>query len=467
MWMHTILMLSAVIAAAPGPIPPGEFEATVTTVVSGDAVRVTVSDGDALVGLYGVSCLRQARDSASAARTFVQERTGEEVITVRPIKAVAGMPYVEIILPSGEILNHLLLQQGLADFDLLTAAGDAVYASLAGQEPSSAPEAEADAANPAPSSAPISIEEFRMRRHLRDTAAFEAGLEKWGAMPKEYRDAVRRNHEESLIAADAGGAALLENLRGEVETRNVALESSANAIANRRSAVVEDRERLNNDPELQWNTRRYQNYLADYYADRAAGRHRSARISRQLADRYRVRASFDQARVDAQYETVRSEHESAIRSLTAEQRAQADALRRANVRLRTANIQTSDRIARLLRTIVQLDLYEQAVAQEMHPTLPLRHIAVVEGEGPERSPLFALEAPVGRVDWYANPQRPDAQLSGTIHNASDDRPIAQFRSTTPPHESFLLLDGPGEFYITTNTSGPVSYLVDVFAIEGE
>ena len=450
--------------------PQGDFPAAVVAVVPGDAVRVTVGDGDALAGLYGVSTMSRSRNEAAATRDFIRERTADATVTVRPVKTVAGMPYAEIVLPAGDVLNHLLLSEGHADLDLLTAADDAHYAALAGagaaREAVETPVATPSARAPEPVELRAALADFRMRRQLRDTAAFEAGLEKWAAMPEEYREGVRQHYEQALEAAGADGAALLASLRAEVNARDRALRDTRAVIEERRAAIAAERERVLHDPSLQTNRRLYERFRADALADRIAGFPRSAHWNERFAERYRARAVVGQLQADAEYLARRRAHEDVLRSLTAEQRAHAEAVYRANTRLRAASIQASDRQARLLRTLVQFDLYDQALEEEMRPSLPMRTVAMVEGAESRQLESFRLDAPLGRVDWYADPQQPRAYFTGIIRSVEDDRPVARFRSSDPPHESYLLLDGPGEYYATIETSGPISYLVDVFAIDG-
>ena len=474
MWIQaatSLALMAAATGAQSAALPEAEFTATVAAVVQGDAVRIDTGGEEVLVGLYGVSCFLRRPEAREAAAEFVRTHTAGDEVTVRVLEEVAGLPYAEIVLPAGEVLNHMMLSRGVADPDPLTARDDEHYAMLAetarSLEADAGMEAETEAApeppvverrTPQPGEAPESIEAFKARRQLREVAAFEAGREKWLAMPEEYRDRVRREYEEALEATSRRTADSLAALQSQVDLRRNALNNAQAGIAERQAVAFGGfvGGGIGAQP-LRTPVNAGQN--AGTFADLS----RTAQFGRPSGFDPPVFGGVAQPR---QRFVNPWENAMAMQALAAEQRVQAEALRIANTRLQTARAQANDRTGRLLQALARFELYEEAAEEGLpSPTLSLRPVTRYESNLPQEPAPFLVDEPVMRIDWHASAPRPGARVTGIVYEAEGDRPVARFSSASPPHEAFRILDGDGEYYIETETDGTISYTIEVFGVD--
>lgn len=117
---------------------PGAFlpESTITTarvidVASADILRVQVGDEDGLVALYGVIAPPPSQIHGKLAQGFVEALVENHAVGVEPISENQGVTYV-VVYPATEglSLNELLLREGFAKWDRLTAPDNEAYETL-------------------------------------------------------------------------------------------------------------------------------------------------------------------------------------------------------------------------------------------------------------------------------------------------------------------------------------------------
>lgn len=108
-------------------VPKEPFKAKILSVPRGDALTLSTAGQKYLVALYGVKCYELAPDAIKRDQEFIRERCQDTEVDVKPVSAIAGLTYVEIVLPAGQILNKVLLEEGLAELDVLSAGQNVEY----------------------------------------------------------------------------------------------------------------------------------------------------------------------------------------------------------------------------------------------------------------------------------------------------------------------------------------------------
>ena len=100
-------------------VVPQVFSATVIAVSAGDILTVSNAGGKRRVELYGIVAPRPGQPWAKQSLRFTKSQVYKKTITVIP-KALTEESAIsaEVILPDGQNLGHLLLQQGLARWDM-------------------------------------------------------------------------------------------------------------------------------------------------------------------------------------------------------------------------------------------------------------------------------------------------------------------------------------------------------------
>lgn len=109
-----------VTAQARAVVPP-VFSATVVGVSAGDVLTVRDAGRKRQVQLYGIVAPSKGQPWAKQSRHFAKERVYQQTVIVIP-KALGDGSAIraQVILSDGQNLGHLLLQQGLARWDVRT-----------------------------------------------------------------------------------------------------------------------------------------------------------------------------------------------------------------------------------------------------------------------------------------------------------------------------------------------------------
>jgi micrococcal nuclease len=104
-WLAAILTIAA----------PLEFSGRVVGIADGDTITVLHNGVAERVRLYGIDCPEKSQAFYRAAKEYAAQRSFQKTVTVR----VKGRDrwnrtIGEVVLPSGQLLNHQLVRQGLA-----------------------------------------------------------------------------------------------------------------------------------------------------------------------------------------------------------------------------------------------------------------------------------------------------------------------------------------------------------------
>ncbi len=143
MYACTAALALSIIVGASGPqlaVPDKPFSAKISAVYHGDSLRLDTDDGKLLVSLYGVRGDALNLAKIKEAERFITSVTKDVALEIRPIKTISGLSYVEAVLPSGEVLNKMLLEKKLVVLDTFSASDDKEYAEIAIQTRKSKPE---------------------------------------------------------------------------------------------------------------------------------------------------------------------------------------------------------------------------------------------------------------------------------------------------------------------------------------
>lgn len=104
--------------------PAESFPARVVDISAGDIFEIAHQGTRELVVLYGVDAPSTATLIGKQAKTFAEQRVLNQPVTVRIVQRREGMTLVEFTLPDGSNLSHLMLRNGLAQWDSLSAPED-------------------------------------------------------------------------------------------------------------------------------------------------------------------------------------------------------------------------------------------------------------------------------------------------------------------------------------------------------
>lgn len=100
------------------------FPAKVVEVSAGDIFEIVHEGKRELVVLYGVDAPGPHVRVGKQAKAFAEERVLDKTVQVRVVKRREGTTFVDLTLPDGSNLSHVMLRQGLARWDPLSAPDD-------------------------------------------------------------------------------------------------------------------------------------------------------------------------------------------------------------------------------------------------------------------------------------------------------------------------------------------------------
>jgi endonuclease YncB( thermonuclease family) len=112
------------LAAALYPSCPAgaqDFQAKVLRVIAGDIFEIEQGRKTEIVVLYGVAVEGTAVAIAKQAREFAERTVLNQTVTVRIVERRPEMTLVELTLPDGANLGHVMLRNGLLRWDSLSA----------------------------------------------------------------------------------------------------------------------------------------------------------------------------------------------------------------------------------------------------------------------------------------------------------------------------------------------------------
>lgn len=458
-----------------------QFEALVTAVFSGSAVKLKTDSEEVLVALYGIKC-DESNSAKDRANSFIKSRTDDTKVIVRPISNIAGLLYVEIVLPSELILNEEMLKQGFALLDGLSAGQNENYKNLAAagaaliESQTDQQESKKAAANR--EEMEKALAQFKLQKNLKSIASFEAEVEKWRSLPEEYREAIRNHYriafgsraqQNTNIAAqrESVKADALEDL--DATRRRIRREQSAIALQNAQEQA--DLEEVYDDSRLKWNASMLESLQDSYEAEVATGHDYSAAITGHLIEEYDYKTAKHQARVEETaeqvaiaHERVRQERVNKVKGLQIQQQQvlgdvqKADAMQRAADRMVASNILAS---TGELQRIAALD---DAVNSEFQPILHLWRISQTKDDSNLSHIPFTANSAVWRIDWYFAGIGPDL-LTLEVYSADTNKLVGRMNSDCPPQKAYFIGEGAGKYRLEISTAGNSQFLIDIFEVQ--
>ncbi|NIR32211.1 MAG: hypothetical protein GWN84_23520 [Gammaproteobacteria bacterium] len=100
------------------------FSAKVVQVSAGDVFEIAHAGERELVVLYGVDAPSTSVRAGKQAKAFAEQRVLNQTVQVRVVERREGITFVELTLPDGSNLSHLMLRNGLARWDRVSAPED-------------------------------------------------------------------------------------------------------------------------------------------------------------------------------------------------------------------------------------------------------------------------------------------------------------------------------------------------------
>lgn len=130
--MKTFRTLSLVLGVLLNLLAQAEsFAGRVVGISDGDTIRVLRDGAEAKVRLHGVDCPESNQDFGSRARQFTSEACFGETVTVEVRDTDRyGRIVGQVTLPTGQVLNHELVRNGLAWWYQQYAPGDRTLSAL-------------------------------------------------------------------------------------------------------------------------------------------------------------------------------------------------------------------------------------------------------------------------------------------------------------------------------------------------
>ena len=480
-----VLALSMVLGAASPEmtVPKDPFVAKVSAVYHGDALRLDVGDARYLVTLYGVRSNPLDLAKMKEAEKFIASITKDVSLEVRLVKVISGLSYVEAILPSGEVLNKLVLEKDLAGLDTLSAGDDAAYKDIASKAKEHKLNTENVQNDPAhdtakdekPQDPGQALANFKVKKQLLEIAQFEGEVEKWGALPEAYRRSIAASYGFTLQSGAArlsqetirrqqkaeGTAQKLEDNQARIAAHQEAI---ASVTASEQAALAD----VYDDFDLNWDQGMAKGFHKNLLAEVATGDEYSASIDAHLLDEYNYKVMLDRSRVDSEAAAVSAAHESArqahrgeIANIQSQHNSIIAMIRRAEARAQAATSIAAKHEQRYTDALQHIQALDEAVSQNYEPSL----IPVVserfQGDRTEQFAKFPIESVIWRIDWYVKKLQTDASFSIDIYNAKDDKFLRHIITEREPYEAFALCEDPGEYYLKVNAGGVIEFIVAI------
>lgn len=467
-----LLSILCACCAFPFCVDAETFSAKVVSVVKPDIIKVSQDGKERILVLYGVE---SPYDISARAKEYVSSRIRGETLNFELVMEKPGLTYVDVLLPDGTSLNETLLSLGLATVEKLSAGDDEVYRQLEDDAKARKVGVWGDSDNAEPVSvepneesildARESSEEFLARKEFETLAQFEGEFVKWALFSDDERKRIRASIEGRNARASGSARALEKSRSNNVSSLRNQQSNIGSSIARERAEQAANVADAYDDFDLGWNTRMLNAFVEDRNVDAFQGNNYSASINQRLANKYSLKASADLARVNREASAISAAHE---RNIQSGQRSLSEvnkALREQNSRLRLNAAMVARQSQRAASSIGRLNSLDAALAEEYVPVLKVRTAGSWNGDASETTPPFEVSTPLMRMDWYVARGSRQSKINIGLYDAKDDKLRAAAIFKKPPHQSFLFVDGPGEYYIKINVEGQVRYLVEAFAVD--
>ncbi|MBX7258706.1 MAG: hypothetical protein K1Y02_20260 [Candidatus Hydrogenedentes bacterium] len=464
-------------------VPAIQFKGRVASVHGGDAVKLITSGGEYLVALYGVCCDDLDKQAQEKSKNFILEQTNDVEVTVKSVMTIEGLSYVELSLPSGELLNTELLSQGLCGIDSQFEPAPE-YLKAIGPGKSSDKNSmkviiEQNSPKQTVEDSHKALQEYKEFNKLFDIAQFEAEVEKWKSLPDTYRASIRRYYSRLYSGSRRGYSELLAQKNANTQSATQSLEDNSGRIAGKQLAIT--RENLSedfsksviySDPELRWNSQLAGSHAKDAIAEAATGQEHSAEISATLMNEYMFKAMMDLDRVNGAAATVsetynarRRAHQEDVRQLQEERYKIIAQQRRSINEEGTAATIAADDERMLSDKISRLNLLDLVATQDFLPSIEAKQIYRIHGtQDIDRYP-FTVKSRLWRIDWYSRGGSPANTLKIDVFKVGAKLPIARLSSDCPPQEAFKILEKNGEYALKISDSSSQEYVIDIFELQ--
>jgi len=483
MYTYTTVLALSVFLSASGPqlaVPEKPFTAKVSEVYHGDALRLDTDDGRLLVSLYGVKGDALNLTGMKEAEEFITSMTTAVNVEIHPIKKISGLSYVEAILPSGEVLNKLLLEKGLVQLDTLSASNDEVYAEIASKAKESGPVEPEDLSPDAtkseePQDPSQALASFKVRKQLKEIAQFEAEVEKWKALPEGFRRSLAESYGYTLKSGVARLSQEVANRQQRVEGTVQKLKQNQARIAAHQQAIASVSlsesaalAEVFDDFDLKWDREMADSFHKDMLAESATGAHYSARISAQLLSEYNYKVMLDQQRlgseaaaVSAAHENVRAAHRGEIANIQSQHSTIIRMIRHAEADAQAAASMAAKHEKRYSDALQRIQMLDGALAEGFQPSLIPIVTEQFRGDQSERFANFPVESIIWRIDWYVKKLDNTASFSIDLYDAQNDKFLQHIITEQAPYESFLICENPGEYYVKINGEGDIQFIITI------
>ncbi|GMV95559.1 MAG: hypothetical protein AMXMBFR82_53370 [Candidatus Hydrogenedentota bacterium] len=480
-----ILVLSLFVSAADPrlSVPEKPFTAEVRAVYHADSLKLQTPEGQLLVSLYGVKGDPLDLTKMNEAKEFAIAVTKDQTLEIRPVKTISGLSYVEVILPSGEVLNKLLLEKGFVKLDTLSASKDEVYTEIASKaeqfgpnEENVDPDIPSDVAkSERPEDSRQALANFKLKKQLTEIAQFEAEVEKWRALPESYRRSIAASYGYTLRSGTA-------KLSEETAKRQQKVEGTVQKLEDNQSKIVAHQEAIASvtaseqdaladvydDFDLKWDQGMAEGFHKNILADVATGDEYSAGINARLLDKYSYKVMLDRSRVDSEasavsaaHENMRAAHRGEIASLESQHSAIIGMIRRAEADAQAAASITAKHEKHYSDALQRIKMLDEAVGQDLQPSLFPIVTEQFRGNKSDKFAKFPVESIIWRIDWYVKKADNSASFSIDLYEAQNDKFLQHVITEQPPYKSFLICEEPGEYYLKVNADGAVEFIITI------
>ena len=447
------------------------FSAQVVSVINGGIIKVSQDGKDRILVLYGVDL---TGDESVKAKELVASSIKGKVLSFEVKVEKPGLTYVDVLLPDGTSLNESLLSRGLAEVENLSAASDAFYRELE----ENAKARKVGIWGDSNEVGPIAVgpneesksgfrkteEEFLAEKEMKRLAQFESEFAKWARMSKDDRQRMRMSIERANNRQSALTKSGFQSRSGAVQGLKDQQSNLADKIVVEQIEEALEVSEVYDDFNLDWNRSMLDSFVEDYSVERILGYDYSADISSELIDEYALRVTRDLNRLDGEANAISEKHQRNIRSNQRHLATVNDTLLEEGSRLKLNAAMVARQNQRSASVIGRLDALDAAIARKYAPVLRTKTIDSWKGEKNQTTTPFEVSSPIMRLDWYVARGSRTSRITISLFDASNNEVKATARLNKPPHQAFLLIDEPGEYYIKIKVEGQVRYLVEAIEI---
>jgi hypothetical protein len=177
-------------------------------------------------------------------------------------------------------------------------------------------------------------------------------------------------------------------------------------------------------------------------------------------------ANYRAAKVSSRHEANRAELQSNLKHLAREERGLRGRLQRSEAYLR-GNISLAENRAFMdQNNLDRLNALDHALANDYVPLMRSIRTQRFQGVHGKKTQAFSVKTDLWRIEWKvtASPLAPTRPFSLRAYLVAQEEPIARVLSRRPVRERFLIVKGPGEFFLDLSSDEGTSYEVNIYEI---